>query len=551
MSGDLYLGKVLNNVETKVTKTLPNFKIPYEDLGEKILILGDSIETTGWLTKLFIEELLKNDELVFAFDSNGILSSFNLIFPRLEPEDFAKWILLDSSEDYLDLEAIETSSRFNEKLEIFNISKDELLEFKTNLFSPIFTPNSDNGLNISSGIFNIDFSRLKTFAKPIIFSLVAWLLNDDSISKYEEEINFLKIVFEFIKKYQIIINTYPKAKSFLNELKENLDKFPGSSQIKDKITQLLINFTQSNAQLLFEGVNLDLKKILKFSINKYPLMILFLKHIEDVFFKNFLIMRTFHLLYDFLLDFKDKKVTIILDNIDTILFFKEFQKSLSSLESTQLNTPRIIYSLSSFKNMFLLDLSEFKEIFISNTTNDNLKNTLGRRFGLPVEQFSSLKEDQFITFFDSEKKLISLRPTYSYHRVLEPFEIAKLTTNDLRNEFSSFYQRLDNIKEEYPELKKKKIGILTIENGPLRGKDIIIDKDEIVVGRYEIYPQNKLISRKHFKIQRDGDDFIIIDTSVNGVFINGRRITKATLKDRDVIVLGRNETSLYFEIKEI
>ncbi|MCK4849390.1 MAG: FHA domain-containing protein, partial [Candidatus Heimdallarchaeota archaeon] len=76
---------------------------------------------------------------------------------------------------------------------------------------------------------------------------------------------------------------------------------------------------------------------------------------------------------------------------------------------------------------------------------------------------------------------------------------------------------LDDIKDKYPELQKKKIGILIIENGPYRGKDVIIDKDEVVIGRYEIYPQNKLISRKHFKIHREGSNFVIIDNSVNGV----------------------------------
>ena len=96
MAKEIYLGKILKGVETKLTKGLSNFKIPIEELGQQVLIFGDSPVNNGRLCKVLMEELSKSGEKIVAFDSEGILPSYGLIFPELQPEDFAKWILLDS-----------------------------------------------------------------------------------------------------------------------------------------------------------------------------------------------------------------------------------------------------------------------------------------------------------------------------------------------------------------------------------------------------------------------------------------------------------------------
>src|ERR687894_3069915 len=48
------------------------------------------------------------------------------------------------------------------------------------------------------------------------------------------------------------------------------------------------------------------------------------------------------------------------------------------------------------------------------------------------------------------------------------------------------------------------------------------------------------VSRKHAVVVRRGDDVVILDDrSMNGVWVNGERVTEATLSDGDEILLGR------------
>ncbi|MDD3626431.1 MAG: FHA domain-containing protein [bacterium] len=552
MSNDILLGKVLKNAETKISKNLPDLKISPDNFGQLVLVLGDAYENNGKLTKVLMEELSKQNETIICFDNRGILSSYGLIFPKLEPEEFAKWILLDSNEDLLDLQAIEMSSRFKESMQMFGIDKDTLEDYLHELSFVVLTPNSDNGINISNNILDVDFTKVKHFAKSIIFSLVSWLFNDDSISKYEEETNFIKLVFEFMRKFKLQVSDYPKAKAFLNELKENIDKFPGSKDIKLKIIDMFLKFIQDSAPSLFEGIPLDFKQIFSVYPKKKQVFIFSLNHLEDVFYKNFFVMKAFHQLFIYAIENPEKKISVFLNVLDEVLFFKEFYKAFSIIDDLKIKNIRLIISSNTFKNIPSLEWSSFNHIFISNTNSEILNNTISKQFNFPVSLTSEIKENQFIYINNGKlESLLAPRISYSFHRTLESFEISRLLKDELRDQYNSMYYRLADIKDKFPELQKKKIGILTIENGPYRGKDVIIDKDEIVLGRYEIYPQNKLVSRKHFKIHREGAHFVIIDNSVNGVFINGRRITQATLKERDTIVLGRNEVSLYFEEKEI
>jgi pSer/pThr/pTyr-binding forkhead associated (FHA) protein len=52
--------------------------------------------------------------------------------------------------------------------------------------------------------------------------------------------------------------------------------------------------------------------------------------------------------------------------------------------------------------------------------------------------------------------------------------------------------------------------------------------------------EDQSVSRRHAVIVDGGDDARILDDrSANGTFVNGRRITEAVLRDRDLIHLGR------------
>jgi pSer/pThr/pTyr-binding forkhead associated (FHA) protein len=105
-----------------------------------------------------------------------------------------------------------------------------------------------------------------------------------------------------------------------------------------------------------------------------------------------------------------------------------------------------------------------------------------------------------------------------------------------------FYELIGQNKTE----KTKEIYKMIVKSGPLTGKEILLTSDEIVFGRNEFFPSNKLISRRHFKLVFDGNNYFIIDTSVNGTFLNIQKINKSVLSDKDKIILGNNEVELLF-----
>jgi pSer/pThr/pTyr-binding forkhead associated (FHA) protein len=77
----------------------------------------------------------------------------------------------------------------------------------------------------------------------------------------------------------------------------------------------------------------------------------------------------------------------------------------------------------------------------------------------------------------------------------------------------------------------------TVGSGPLTlGRDAGSD---VVVGGHEV-------SRQHAEIRSDPDGYVLVDTSVNGTFVNGERIGKTHLLARaDVIRIGNDEFRFY------
>jgi len=76
-------------------------------------------------------------------------------------------------------------------------------------------------------------------------------------------------------------------------------------------------------------------------------------------------------------------------------------------------------------------------------------------------------------------------------------------------------------------------------HGPLKGEIQEFDRDEIHIGRHPScdlqFPKDlAVISRKHAVIVREGNRFKIVDSSTNGTFVNGSRISETWLKNGDV-----------------
>jgi len=79
--------------------------------------------------------------------------------------------------------------------------------------------------------------------------------------------------------------------------------------------------------------------------------------------------------------------------------------------------------------------------------------------------------------------------------------------------------------------------IILLENGK-PGKEFPFEKDEICIGSdaaNDIVLTGTYVSRKHTTVIRDGDTFVLKDSSVNGTFVNSAKVTEKELTDGDVI----------------
>jgi len=91
---------------------------------------------------------------------------------------------------------------------------------------------------------------------------------------------------------------------------------------------------------------------------------------------------------------------------------------------------------------------------------------------------------------------------------------------------------------------------LYVSDGPQAGRDFRL-ADQTTIGRNtvgcDIILPDKKVSDKHARIQREGEEFVIYDlASMNGTFVNGKKVQKRMLSDNDEIKVG--ETSFVFKV---
>ena len=87
--------------------------------------------------------------------------------------------------------------------------------------------------------------------------------------------------------------------------------------------------------------------------------------------------------------------------------------------------------------------------------------------------------------------------------------------------------------------------------GPLKGEIQELLDQEILIGRFPHcqvhFPIDlAVISRNHAKIIREGNRFKLIDSSTNGTFVNGKRVTDHYLKSGDVITFSEGGPKVSF-----
>ncbi|MCX6831442.1 MAG: FHA domain-containing protein, partial [candidate division Zixibacteria bacterium] len=78
---------------------------------------------------------------------------------------------------------------------------------------------------------------------------------------------------------------------------------------------------------------------------------------------------------------------------------------------------------------------------------------------------------------------------------------------------------------------------------------VVTEKEHISIGRTtenDIVLDNRGVSRKHAQIEFSDQGAVLIDNdSLNGTFVNQRKVTEQPLHDNDVITIGKYDLVFY------
>jgi FHA domain/zinc-ribbon domain len=93
------------------------------------------------------------------------------------------------------------------------------------------------------------------------------------------------------------------------------------------------------------------------------------------------------------------------------------------------------------------------------------------------------------------------------------------------------------------DLPGKGPALVVRSGGGRAGESFLLTDERTLIGRSpecEVFLDDVTVSRRHSRIGRDGDRFTIEDLgSLNGTFVNRRRIESAELEDDDELQIGK------------
>ena len=112
----------------------------------------------------------------------------------------------------------------------------------------------------------------------------------------------------------------------------------------------------------------------------------------------------------------------------------------------------------------------------------------------------------------------------------------KISDKTEQTEITSKEAKLEQFKED-------KSPCLIMIEGDFIGEIYPVDKSLMIIGRgddADVVISDSSISRRHAKIERTGDEYVVVDLgSTNGVLVSGKKTKEKKLKDGDKIQLGR------------
>jgi pSer/pThr/pTyr-binding forkhead associated (FHA) protein len=91
--------------------------------------------------------------------------------------------------------------------------------------------------------------------------------------------------------------------------------------------------------------------------------------------------------------------------------------------------------------------------------------------------------------------------------------------------------------------------LLVVRRGPNSGSRFLLDSDVTTAGRHpasDIFLDDVTVSRRHAEFVRAGDGFLVRDVgSLNGSYINRKRIDEAALSGGDEVQIGKYRLVYY------
>jgi hypothetical protein len=107
-------------------------------------------------------------------------------------------------------------------------------------------------------------------------------------------------------------------------------------------------------------------------------------------------------------------------------------------------------------------------------------------------------------------------------------------------EAESEHDELEKYLDELPA----GVGLLVVRQGPEAGSSYRLDQPTTAIGRHpdsEVFLDDITVSRRHVVIERDEDnEFTLRDAgSLNGTYVNRKRVDEARLHYADEVQIGR------------
>lgn len=87
------------------------------------------------------------------------------------------------------------------------------------------------------------------------------------------------------------------------------------------------------------------------------------------------------------------------------------------------------------------------------------------------------------------------------------------------------------------------VGLLVVRQGPEAGSSYRLDQPATAIGRHpdsDVFLDDITVSRRHVAINRDDQGFVLRDAgSLNGTYVNRKRVDEARLHHADEVQIGR------------